>query len=75
MKAKEKTGLFYTDGTPVCLGDKYEMTQASETVPGGQKFVRSVIWAPEMAAYANDRGGFLYDDFTDPNTTKIVKIK
>jgi hypothetical protein len=75
MKTREKTGLFYTDGTPVCLGDTYEMTQESESIRGGQKFVRSVIWAPEMAAYANDRGGFLYNDFADVNTIKIVKIK
>jgi hypothetical protein len=74
-KTREKAGLKYTDGTPVCLGDTYEMTQESETIRGGQKFIRKVYWEDAMAAYVNDRGYPLHDDFQDVNTIKIVKIK
>jgi hypothetical protein len=80
MKTKSKTGLFYSDNTPILEGDSITLWHAQEYNPKPAKFVRTVEWSDDDAAYVASSPKFgiseyLSKSLRDVNCFKVTKNK
>ena len=81
MKSREKTGLFYTDGTPICDSDTAVFWHTQESSRKLAPFERKILWDDDSAAFLTyDAKGVGYSDYlaesvNDVNCVKITKIK
>jgi hypothetical protein len=78
VKESRKTGLKYSDGTPICEGDIVVFWHNIESQKKLYPYRRQVEWNDDMGAYISvnmegGRGNFLYNDAYDPNCQKVTK--